>query len=305
MMLFHAAVLLAFLGSTSAFWVQIPTGFVGVRVVFGKVTPPLLGAGLNIYNSLTTTIEIVETRAQSDSVTNVECITNEGIALLFEQIEVGNQLVESAVIETVSLYGANYDKYLVKDLVRHQMNVICASKTFHQLAITEFDTLDDHMKNFIQEENDRQKTGLGVTFVRLTKPKMPPSISQNYLALAEEKTRKQVIEEQKDRIKSEKESEMLVARADGEILAQKAAAENDMMIKAMEAKKAEQALANDIAVAAAEANSKKTKLEAEGLASLYAIPGYSQVKVAEALSANQKIYYGEKIPQFVVGPAPV
>lgn len=127
----------------------------------------------------------------------MECGTNNGLKLIFETIEVGNQLNFSSVINTVSRFGLNYDKHLVTDLVRHQINVICSKKSAHQIAIEEFDTLDDLMKEFIQYENDRQTSGLVINFVRLSKPKLPPSIEKNYLALAEELTMKKVLEEKK------------------------------------------------------------------------------------------------------------
>lgn len=280
------------------FWQTIPTGFVGVPVVFGKITPPVKPSGLAFYNPLTTHIEQVETRPQSDSVLDVSCTTNEGITLTFEKIEIGNQLNESSVVSTISRYGPDYDKYLVTDLVRHEVNVLCAKSGFHQLAITEFDQLDDHLKGFLQAENDRQETGLTITFVRLTKPRLPSSIEQNYLHLAEEKTRKQVIEEMKARVSAEKESEMLVAGKDNTMRAQKAEAENEIMVKRMRASQEEQKIKNEMIVAEAEAQANKTRLEAEALRAMYSIPGYVDVRIAEAMSANQKIYYGEKIPQY-------
>ena len=297
----YTAIFLPFCFSVAnALWTQIPTGFVGVPIVFGKVTPPLMSAGLNFYNPFATYIAVVEVRAQSDSVKDVQCTTNEGISLVFEKIEIGNQLSEENVLSTISRFGVEYDKYLVTNLVRHQVNVICAQKTFHQLAITEFDKLDDMLMQFIQDENDRQKTGLDITFVRLTKPKMPPPIEKNYLSLAEEKTRKQVIEEQKIRLAAEKESEMMVAAKDNEIRAQKQTADGQMMIQSMLAKQKEQSLHNEMIVDTAKATAEKIRLEAIGMSALFAIKGYAEVKIAEAMAQNQKIYYGEKIPSYAM-----
>jgi len=173
--------------------------------------------------------------------------------------------------------------------VRHQINVICSKKSAHQIAIEEFDELDDLLKNFIQSENDRQKTGLSIMFVRLTKPKLPPSIEKNYLALAEEKTLKKVIEEKKERLKSEKESESMMAAKDNEMKAQSAESENRIMIQRMKAKQEEAQIANAMTIAEAQAASKRVLLEAEALTAMFAIPGYVSVKVAEASSANTKV----------------
>ena len=290
-----------------ALWTTIRTGFVGVPVVYGKITPPLLQAGLGFYNPFTTYIEQVEIRAQSDSVTDVECITNEGLQLSFAKIEIGNILESVSVLGTVERFGPQYDRYLVTDLVRHQVNVICAQKTFHQIAISEFDQLDDHLKTFIQNENDRQQSGLTIMFVRLTKPKLPPSIEKNYLSLAEEKTRKQVIEEMKARINAEKESEMIVAARDNEIREQNADAENKMMIQKMRSQQQEQIIKNEMIVAEAKAQAQRISIEAEAQAqatsALFQIQGYAEVKVAEAMSQNQKIYFGERVPNYIIASA--
>ena len=296
-------------------FLTIHTGEVGVVVRFGAVqNNTLLYPGLNVVNPLTSVVYHVQTSAQSDAVFNVPCLTSEGTQLVFKSIEIGNQLFPEHVINMIEKFRENYDDYLVKSLIRHQVNVICANKTTNQLAITEFEQLDDLLKDFIQSENDRQNTGLKIMFVRITKPTMPDSLVNNYLALAEEKTRKAVVYETRERQLAEKKSEMDLAQKDNEIKAEKARSENTireeeakaknrMMILNMEAKKAEQSLQDEMTVATANAQSQKTKLEAEGLSALFSIPGYTQTKVAESMSSNQKIYYGEKVPTYMVTAA--
>jgi regulator of protease activity HflC (stomatin/prohibitin superfamily) len=294
--------------------VIVLTGYVGVPIRFGKTMSELLLPGLNFINPLTTVVKIYEVRPQTDEETNVDCVTNEGIRLTFDKVEIGNQLLPKYVLSIHENYGPNYDLYNVRQHIRHRMNGICANKTTNQLAITDFDQLDDLLKDFIQSENDRQNTGLKIMFVRLTKPRMPPSIEKNYLELAEQKTRKAVVLETQERLRAEKESEMIMAKKDNEIRAQKAESENEireaearaknrMMILNMEARKEEQSLQDQILVSTAEAESKKTKLEAEGLSALFSIPGYAQTKVAESMSSNQKIYYGDKVPTYMITAA--
>jgi hypothetical protein len=218
--------------------------------------------------------------------------------LTFESIEIGNQLQQDFVLNTTARFGANYDKYLVTDLVRHQINVICSKESANDLAITRFSELDDLLKEFIQSENDKQETGLIINFVRLTKPKFPPSIEKNYLALAEERTQKKVLEERKERIRTEKEAELIISEKDNEIKMQSAANVNKMMILGMKAKQEEQLIQNQMIIEAAKANAEKMRLEAEALTTMYSIPGYSDVLKAQAISNNQKIYYGEKLPMY-------
>ncbi len=281
---------------TQSVYVTIETGFVGVEYVWNKISNNIMGPGLQFYNPLTTKIEIVETRPQKDSVQNVKCGTNDGLELIFDSIEVGNTLGAPYIFNTISSFGLNYDRHLVTDLVRHQINVICSKKSAHQIAIEEFDTLDDLMKEFIQSENDRQQSGLLINFVRLTKPKLPPSIEKNYLALAEERTMKKVLEEKRERIRTEKESEFIVAQKDNEIKIQNSERANEIMILNMKAKQEEQRIQNNMIVEAAKANAEKIIMEANALQSMYGIPGFVDIEKAKAISPNQKIYYGEKLP---------
>lgn len=283
-------------GFTKSFFVTIETGFVGVQYVWNKISYNIFEPGLQFYNPITTKISIVETRPQKDSVNNVECGTNDGLKLMFDSIEVGNILSPQYVYNTTSRFGLNYDRHLVTDLVRHQINVICSKKSAHQIAIEEFDSLDDLMKEFIQSENDRQESGLVINFVRLTKPRLPASIEKNYLALAEERTMKKVLEEKKERIRTEKESELIVAEKDNEIRVKNSEKTNEIMIMSMKAKQEEQRIQNDMIVEAAKANAEKIIMEANALQSMYMIPGYVDVEKAKAISPNQKIYYGDKLP---------
>ena len=295
--LFVVACLLSFSTTINGFgWKNIETGYVGVRYVWNEITPPLLEPGFNSYNKITSTIVEIETRPQTDEVLDIPCGTNDGVNVIIRKIEVGNQLEQKHVFKVVSEYGPNYDKYLVTDLVKAQITIICSKMSAQQVAIDNFDTVDDMLLKFIQDENDKKNTGLKIHFVRLTRPELPKSLNDNYLALAQEKTLKKVLEEKKQRIRTEKESELIVAEKDNEIKFKNNEMVNKMLIQNMLAKQEEQQINNKIIIEAAKANSEKIILEAKALSSMYGIPGWKEVEQARALAGNQKIYYGDKLP---------
>jgi len=281
----------------NGFFTTITTGNVGIAYIWNEIQPEIYKPGLVLYNAIHTRIEIVDILPQTDEVLNVECGTKDGIKARFDRIQIGNQLKSEFVIKTISLYGLNYDKYLVTDLVRHQINVICSKKTAHEIAIDYFDQLDDELLDFIKSENEKQNTGLDIHFVRLSKPILPDSIQKNYLSLAEERTMKKVVEERKERTRAEKDTEILIAQKDSEILMNRAKADNDKMILNMKAKQEEQRIQNEMTIESAIANAKKIMTEADALRHMHELPGYPEIKMAEAISNNQKIYYGDKLPQ--------
>jgi hypothetical protein len=277
-------------------WENIETGYVGVRYVWNEIKPPLLEPGWNSYNKISSTIVKIETRPQTDEVLDVPCGTNDGVQVTIRRIEIGNQLDQKYVLKVVSEYGPNYDKYLVTDLIKAQITIICSKMSAQQVAIDSFDIVDDMLLKFIQEENDKKNTGLKIQFVRLTRPELPKSLNDNYLALAQEKTLKKVLEEKKLRIKTEKESEMIIAEKDNEIMFKKNENSNKMIVQNMLAKQEEQRINNQIIIETAKANAEKIILEAKALSAMYGIPGYKEVEQAKAISGNQKIFYGEKLP---------
>jgi regulator of protease activity HflC (stomatin/prohibitin superfamily) len=292
-----AILLLTFCAQANAIgWRNIETGFVGVKYVWNEITPPLLEPGFNAYNKITTDIVEIETRPQTDEVLDVPCGTNDGVQVIIRKIEVGNQLDKQHVLKIVSQYGPNYDKYLVTDLVKAQITVICSKMSAQQVAIDQFDTIDDLLVKFIQDENDKKETGLKIHFVRLTRPELPKQLNDNYLALAQEKTLKKVLEEKKARIRTEKESEQIIADKDNEIKFRNNEMQNKILVQNMVAKQEEQKINSAIIIEAAKANAEKIMLEAKALSAMYNIPGYKEVEQAKALSVNQKIYYGEKLP---------
>ena len=290
--------IIAIIGSLVLFLkpIQIETGFVGITYKWGKIIDSIMDPGFHFYNAFTSRVILVETRPQKDTINNVPCGTNDGLMLNFEYIEVGNQLPRNYSIDVITRYGSEYDEYLVKDLIKHQINVICSKKSAHQIAIEQFEILDDELKEFIQSENDRQVTGLEINFVRLSKPRLPKSIEENYLALASERTKLKVEHERTKRLEAEKASEMLVLQNDNAMKLETAAKQNEIMINNMKAKQTEQYINNEMIIAAAKANAEKIMLEANALASMYAIPGYTDIEKVKAIANNEKIYYGEKLP---------
>ena len=285
--------------SSFVFYTNIETGFVGVMYYQRKIQDTLLYPGKNWYSFLSE-VEHIEIRPQSDTIKNVECVTNEGLHLTFENIEVGNQLPESSVLSTVTRFGPKYDQYLVKDLVRHQVNVICSKKSLHQIAISEFDQLDDFLKDHIQSENDKQRTGLIINFVRLTKPKLPPSIEKNYLLLAEEKTLRDAIVERTHRVAVEKDQQLMEAQKDNLRKNEDLKQSSQRKIDEMKASLEEQRIKNQKDLETATTLAESMKKEAEATEAMYKIQGYKEVLIAQSLHNNEKIYYGEKIPQIMM-----
>ena len=200
------------------------------------------------------------------------------------------------VLDTIGKYGQDYDKYLVHNFVVHKITERCSQTSAHKFVIEEFNLIDNNLQNDIQAENNALNTGVSVRFVRLTKPKFPPEMDKHYMDLANEKTLKKVLEQKKETERIRKEAELLMAQADAEIKLKAVEHANHVMVLQVKARQEEQRINNAIIIETAKANAEKIMLEAKALREMYDIPGYTDVEAAKAISHNQKIYYGEKLP---------
>ena len=67
-------------------------------------------------------------------------------------------------------------------------------------------------------------------------------------------------------------------------------------MKRKQTKLEEAKIENEMVIAAASAKADGAKREAIALKAFYEIPGYAATEQVKALSNNEKIYYGEKLP---------
>lgn len=277
---------------------SIPSGYVGVYKTWQKydIEAGVIYPSLVCYNPVWTSVVHVETRPQTDVVTNVKCGSSDGVILEIDKIEVGNQLSSASAIETITKYGEQYDRFLVMDSVVHKLTEHCSKLTAQALVIDQFDKIDDVLRAELQKVNDEYSSGVTIRFVRLTKPRFPSEMQKHFMDLANEKTHKKVLEQKMESERVKKATEMLMAQKDNEVKMAAVEHQNLVIIAQVQARQEEQRINNAIIIETAKANAEKIMMEAQALRAMYDIPGYTDVKIADALSANQKIYFGDKLP---------
>lgn len=287
--------------SIEGFYTTITTGYVGVLNSWGVIQKELYYPGPHFYNMITQEIWHVEIRPQTDTIDNIVCSTADGVKTIIKKIEVGNHLPEDAVYDVISRFGPDYDNHLVGDLVHHIMTVICSGLSAHDVSIDKFAIISDLLLKSLQEENVKRGSGLKFIFVRLSKPELPDSLNKNYLNLAEKKLQTKVLIEENDRINKEKNNEEMIQRRNNEIAKYKIISENEIIILNTERQKQEEAIKNHIKIDQSIAEKEAKLNEIEWQKEQYAIPGYVAVKIAESTANNMKIYYGDKLPNTLVG----
>ena len=143
---------------------------------------------------------------QTDYVTNVPCVAGDGTIMPIPKISVGNHITNynNGIYRTINTYGYEYDQYLVKEKVSAEINIICSKHTHDDLYIHKYPELDDMLKNFLQEFNDKDSSSsVTIDFVRVDKPKLPRELQQKYDLLALDKTGQKVAKEARKRQEAE------------------------------------------------------------------------------------------------------
>ena len=62
-----------------------------------------------------------------------------------------------------AVQGQHYDKIWIHDKVHHEINQFCSKHTLQEVVIDQFSTIDEQMKQVLQEGCDKYDTGNSAT----------------------------------------------------------------------------------------------------------------------------------------------
>merc|ERR1719341_1801037 len=215
-----------------------------------------------------TTVRNIQTTLQTDEVKNVPCGTSGGVMIYFDRIEVVNVLQPAAVFDTVKNYTYEYDKPLIFDKVHHELNQFCSGHNLQEVYIELFDQIDENLKAALQRDLTDMAPGLKVLGVRVTKPKIP------------EADRKKAV------IEAEKEAQVAKIRYEQNILEKESFATMEKITDSIH-------LAKEHTKTDAEFYKIQKQAEANRL---LLTPEFLELKKIEAISTNNKVYFGPDIP---------
>ena len=178
----------------------INEGHVGVKYILGSLSTDILEPGLCFTVPLITKLYEVQVTVQTDYVTNVPCGTSSGITVIFEKIEVVNQLQKKFVYDVTKNYGVMYDKNLIFDKIAAEMNQFCSKHTLQQVYIDKFDKLDEILTETLQKSLDVEAPGVSIRSIRMSKPSVPPRVEENYreIVVAQTEMQKAKVQQEKD-----------------------------------------------------------------------------------------------------------
>merc|ERR1719394_2107664 len=246
-----------------------------------------------------TIVRNIQTTLQTDEVKNVPCGTSGGVMIYFDRIEVVNVLQHNAVYEIVKNYTADYDKALIFNKVHHELNQFCSGHTLQEVYIELFDQIDENLKNALQADLLEMAPGLKVHSVRVTKPKIPEAIRKNYELMEAEKTKLLISTQRQKVIEKDAETERKKAVIEAEKEAMVAKIKYEQNIQEKESMQKMEAINDNVHLAKekSRADAEFYKVERSASANkLLLTPEFLELKKIEAISSNNKVYFGPDIP---------
>lgn len=293
-----AAIMLAAL-STSLH--QIEQGHVGVYFRGGAMLSTVSEPGYHVMMPFLDRVRSIQVTMQKDEVLNVPCGTSGGVMIYFDKIEVVNILQASHVEDTISKFTADYDKPLIFDKVHHELNQFCSSHSLQEVYVDKFDRIDENLRTALQNDLTTLAPGLTVLNVRVTKPKIPETIRQNYEQMEAEKTKLLIAVQAQKVAEKQSETERKQAVIEAEKHAQVKKIRIDAELVERESQRQMSAI-DDAAMLAREKALVDAEFYKQGKAAEAnqhrLTPEYLELTRLQSLTQTTKIYFGPDIPSF-------
>merc|ERR1719292_60699 len=282
---------------------RVEEGHVGVYFRGGAMLEKMAGPGFHMMLPFLTTVKNIQTTLQTDEVKNVPCGTSGGVMIYFDRIEVVNVLQPAAVFDTVKNYTADYDKPLIFDKVHHELNQFCSGHNLQEVYIGLFDQIDENLKSALQADLTEMAPGLKVHAVRVTKPKIPEAIRKNYELMESEKTKLLISTQRQKVIEKDAETERKKAVIEAEKEAQVAKIKHEQNILEKESMQKMEKINDEVHLAKEKSRTDAEfyKIQKQAEANMLLLTKeYLELRKIEAMSVNNKVYFGPDIPNMFI-----
>ncbi|RMC11819.1 hypothetical protein DUI87_11945 [Hirundo rustica rustica] len=313
---------------------RVEEGHLAVYYRGGALLTSPSGPGYHIMLPFITTFKSVQTTLQTDEVKNVPCGTSGGVMIYIDRIEVVNKLAPYAVYDIVRNYTADYDKTLIFNKIHHELNQFCSAHTLQEVYIELFDQIDENLKLALQKDLNAMAPGLTIQiaskgviqnvlpFSSFTgracyKTQIPEAIRRNFELMEAEKTKLLIAAQRQKVVEKEAETDRKKALIEAEKAAQVARIHYQQKIMEKETEKriseiedaaflAREKAKADAEYYAARKLADSNKVSTGKLVTLFLLTGdqlqlkltpeYLELMKYQAIAANSKLYFGDRIP---------
>ena len=289
----------------------------GILWTTGVLKPVLLQPGRHLFNPINKRIQHIQITPNEDIKKDIQFWSAEGVPVIID-VRVSNFIDENSVVAVVAKYTESYDEKLVLNPIPQFFREQGAQLSVDDFQIKNFAQMDDLLKTYLQRLVDPH--GITIEWTRIENIRVPESIrfkrvqlveAKNDRIMAEEKNNFLKVEEERLRIKQEAEhqrekdtqthelSKALAKQEHTLILAEKKQeADNKLELSKAKARAEKSDIENEENLKKAKANAEAKELDARAEGLLYKeVPGLIDLRIAEAMSKNERVYYGDKLPE--------
>ena len=294
-MILQVVLLLSVFANTNAFWYNVaPQGHTLVFSRHGRHYD-VADSGVTVFPF--TTAHKVKTAEDIDKRQGLTCTSIEGTPITYKEILIGNMIDPSKVLNTIQLFGLNYDQTKIIDVVEQHLQEICREFKYTELEISQSSRVQVLLKEKLQADQTHQDTGVTITFVRMSNAKIPEPLLSERQRLNEElsKQLREKAETETQRLQKIKLAQAQTADSERALNVTLANIEQERLLSTRELERALEETRNNalkITILAAAKSAENTLFEAH-IRNMYSIPGYPITAQLEAIYGNtSKIYMG-------------
>lgn len=252
---------------------KVDEGHVGVYWRGGALLPKSITKPGYHWKLPVTSFQNVQINMQTDQVRNIPCGTSGGVVLYFDKVEVVNRLKEEYVYDTIKNYTIHYDQTWIFDRIHHAINEFCSVHTLQEVYIDKFSTLDESLIKGLQTSCNVWAPGIEIIAIRVTKPRIPETIRQNYEQMEAEKTKLLIAVQAQKVAEKEAQTERKRAVIEAEKVAAVSKINMEKSVAEKESRKNMSAVEDQMHLArekaSADAEYYKAKKEGEGNSALF------------------------------------
>ena len=281
----------------------IDEGHVGIYYKYGALQEGIGNPGLNFKAPFVSKHEQVTIRPTSNVIPIFKAVTKDAIPITFHDVEVISSVPMKNVQWLVKEFGAEFRTVLVFDRLKEEIRRHCFAHEIDQVYNEKF----TEMTGVIVGETNKSIVRLAKGKIELLnliipKPEIPEDIAQNYQRVKVQWTEKLVAEKEMEKEEVKKQTQQMKAVADANREKEVKIIELQKQILQKEAEKNISIIENERYKLEEENRANVLKFskqkEAEGNRLIYSDEyGYgNRIKMAEAFSRNNKIYFSGETP---------
>jgi regulator of protease activity HflC (stomatin/prohibitin superfamily) len=192
----------------------VPFQHVGVYIRHGSLLPHVLAPGMAFYWPILTHPHDVFTGIDHDivppsSAPLLECRTLDG-GIFAMRFDVSNRLNATHVLQTLNVFGLQYDRSTIYDQVTVAVKDVCSKMSSHDIAIEQYDRIDDLIADKLRERQQTLGSKVEIVQIKIQTMNIPAELNQWFARQASERARRRALIEERESTREETENNRLL-----------------------------------------------------------------------------------------------